>query len=63
MYGFVYIVFLLPQPALLQESAFQRAVIKNANNVRFTGAATQRPESRRNGVREKKKNNKGFVFI
>lgn len=34
---------------MLQQSAFQRVLIKNANNVRFTSAATHRPESRRAG--------------
>lgn len=55
MYVFVYIVFffLLHQPVLLQQSAFQRALIKNANNVRSTSAATQRHESRRKGEEER----------
>jgi len=35
----------------LQQSAFQRALIKNANDVRFSLAATQRPENRRGGDR------------
>lgn len=45
MYGFVCIVlfFLLPQPVLLQQSSFQRALIKNANKIRFTSASAKRP--------------------
>lgn len=31
--------FLLPQPALFQQSAFRRALIKNANKVRFSSYA------------------------
>lgn len=41
------------QPVLLQQNAFQRALIKNANNVRFTSTATQRSESKREGDEER----------
>ena len=58
MYVLVYIVFisLLPQPVLLQQSAFQRALIKNANNAWFTSAE----RGLRAGWRGRKR---GFIFI
>lgn len=55
MHVLVYIVFisLLPQPVLLQQSAFQRALIKNAW---FTSAE----RGLRAGWRGRKR---GFIFI
>lgn len=49
---FLFIPYFVAPACVSQQSAFQRALIKNANNVRFTSAAPQRPESEREGEEE-----------